>query len=136
VACDNKTAVDLATPDWLKIPLARRHVDLIRAIRKLKANLPVQIRFRHVYSHQDDTTSFENLDRWAQLNAICDQTAKAALSQMIQQDAPPPPCDIAGEGWSCWIAGVKQTSSPAAAVRRWVFSQGLQNHLHDKGQLD
>jgi hypothetical protein len=90
IGCDNKGGIIRSNGDWLKINQNTRHADLIRAIRRLKASLPIQVTFVHVGGHQDNTTAFQDLPRLAQLNIEMDLKAKARLQSLILNSSPPP----------------------------------------------
>jgi hypothetical protein len=136
VGCDCEKGVDLSRPDWLKVNLKCKHVDLVRAIRRLKDALPIKVHFRHIAGHQDREFSMQQLSRMEQLNVIMDASAKSYLLRLIEQQPPLGPSSIEGEGWSCWINGKKLTSDPALPVRQHVFSKDLRKHLHEKKKLD
>jgi hypothetical protein len=55
-----------------RIPSRCKHSDILK-------NILVNCR-RHVRAHQDDSTPFKNLSRKAQLNCICDHTAKQQIT--------------------------------------------------------
>jgi hypothetical protein len=136
VGCDCEKGVDLSRPDWLKVNLKCKHVDLVRAIRRLKEALPIKVHFRHIAGHQDRKFSMQQLSRREQLNVIMDDSAKRYLIRLIEQQPPLGPSSIEGEGWSCWIKGKKLTSDPALPVRQHVFSNDLKTYLHNKKKLD
>jgi hypothetical protein len=64
--------------DWLKINQTTKHADLIRAIRWLKDQLPISVRFVHIDGHQDRTTAVQDLPRLTQLNRLRTITARGA----------------------------------------------------------
>ena len=141
LACDNKVAADLAAEDETKVSANRSHVDLIRAIRALKAELPVTIYFTHVYGHQDNSTALEHLSRKAQINVLVDSIAKEWLDKLLVQresQAGLAPCNdsIAGEGWTIHINGVKLTGNPTEPLRKHIHAKPLRDYMHKKGILD
>jgi hypothetical protein len=130
LGCDNSNGVRHGKGDWRKVSLSTAHTDLIRAIRVIKHKLPISVTFEHVYGHQDDLLSFEDLPRLAQLNVKMDQNAKDRLLQLCDQTSPPRcPSSVAHEGWQCTINGAKLTSDPGKAIRRAVFGTKLREHL-------
>jgi hypothetical protein len=64
LGCD----VHHASGDWLKVSLRVAHSNLIRAIRVLKAKLPIRVVMEHVKSNQDDFTFYEDVERLSQMN--------------------------------------------------------------------
>jgi hypothetical protein len=136
LGCDNLACVRHGQHDWRKVPLSIAHVDLVRAIRVIKSKLPIKVHFEHIYGHQDDQLSFDNLPRLTQLNVEMDQLAKDQLVELY--DFPPAtPCSsiVAYEGWRCVVNGVKLTTHPAKALRRAVFGTKLCTFLSDKQRL-
>jgi len=53
-----------------------KHSDILKNILVNCCRLSFTTHYRHVRAHQDDTKAYENLGRMAQLNCICDHTAK------------------------------------------------------------
>jgi hypothetical protein len=112
------------------------HVDLIRAIRVIKAKLPVTITFEHIFGHQDDRLSFDSLPRLAQMNVEMDQLAKDWLIYLYDHPPPNPRSSfLAHEGWQCTVDGVKLTTHPAKAIRHTVFGTKLCSFLVGKQRL-
>ncbi len=59
-----------------RIPSQCRHSDILKNILVHCKDLSFTTTYSHIKAHQDDHTSFRNLDRKAQLNCICDHAAK------------------------------------------------------------
>ena len=135
VGCDNQGGINKASPDWLRVRQSTSHCDLIRAIRRLKDALPIEVQFVHIYGHQDRWKRLEDLPRLAQLNVAMDTAAKSFLRQCIRLHYTPPPSCIAEEGWSCWVGETKVPSDPGPAIRRQVFRPKLRKRLDKKGKL-
>jgi hypothetical protein len=77
IGCDNQAGVNRSNDDWLKVNQNTKHADLIRAIQRLKASLPIKVNFVHVDGHQDRSQDVHSLPRLAQLNIEMDDAAKA-----------------------------------------------------------
>jgi hypothetical protein len=136
LGCDNDNSIRHGKGDCLKVSLSTAHADLIRAIRVIKAQLPISVDFEHVYGHQDDLLSFHDLPRPAQLNVQMDHWAKQHLVQLYEQSPGPLcPASIAFEGWQCWVKGTKITSDPGKALRAAVFGTRLRAHLVKKQRI-
>lgn len=60
------------------------HADLIRAIRRLRLQLPCSVRCVHILGHQDNHQNFRNLPRATQLNVMCDFLVKRYLTQLVE----------------------------------------------------
>jgi hypothetical protein len=136
IGCDNLAGVDRSNDDWLKVNQTTKHADLVRAIRRLKASLPIKVRFVHVDGHQDRNQDVHSLPRLAQLNIAMDHRAKACLISLISSSAPPlRDAPLRGEGWLCLVNGIKITSDPAPVIRKAVFGHRLQQHLQARNLL-
>jgi hypothetical protein len=136
IACDNETGVKLANGDWLKVGIQKKHVDMIRSIRRIKASLTIKVLFQHVKGHQDSLRPFAELSRLSQLNVSMDKLAKSYLCHLLDKCNSTVPSNIHGEGWSCWIDHTKTTTDPTAQIRDHVFRQPMRDYLHRKGKVD
>ena len=63
-----------------RIPSHCKHSDILKNILVNCRMLSFMIHYLHVKAHQDDSTSFTNLSRQAQLNCICNNTAKQCIA--------------------------------------------------------
>jgi hypothetical protein len=139
VCCDNETGLWLSSIKNQQVPLATKHSDLIRAIRKIVAALPVTIHFQDVMSHQDDHDFYDNLDRPSQLNVLMDAEAKQYLRHLItlEEDGKLdlPQHNIFREGWSCWLGDVKVTSEPIKVNLHFIYLCELSNHCNKNENL-
>ncbi len=63
-----------------RIPSRCKHSDILKNILVNCRGLSFTVHYRHVRAHQDDSTPFKNLSRKAQLNCICDHTAKQRIA--------------------------------------------------------
>jgi hypothetical protein len=136
VGCDNLECIRLARGDWLKVNQNTPHADLIRAIRRLTALLPVKVDFTHVKGHQDRTVAVKTLPRLSQLNIEMDSDAKTKLRSLVEARAKP--LLLAGvlhKGWVCLVDGVKVTGDPGPAVWFSISSGELQRHLQERSLL-
>ena len=76
VGCDNEKALFLTSKKSQHVPQTKKHADILRAIRKVRCTIPINLIFEHIRGHQDETIPLESLDRPAQLNVECDILAK------------------------------------------------------------
>ena len=98
IACDNDTALDRCFDiDW-EVDTKAVHWDLIKSIRNLTAQLPINIIRQHVKGHKDDHLHLDQLSLIEQLNVRADTLAKAFMSD-TQHVAPPLPLALPGGGW-------------------------------------
>jgi hypothetical protein len=63
-----------------RIPSCCKHSDILKNILVNCRALSFLIHYLHVRAHQDDSTSFKNLSRKAQLNCLCNHTAKQRIA--------------------------------------------------------
>ncbi len=63
-----------------RIPSCCEHSDILKNILVNCQALSFTVHYRHVRAHQDNSTSFKNLSRKAQLNCICNHTAKQRIA--------------------------------------------------------
>ena len=97
-----------------RIPSRCRHSDILKNIIVHCRDLSFATYYTHIKAHQDDHTSFQNLDKKAQLNCICDHAAKFRIAT-DGQDRPAP-----GELFPLKTVGVYvQGGSPTGESRRW-----------------
>jgi hypothetical protein len=128
IACDCEKCITLSSASWRKVGTRTKHADLIRGIRHLTAELPVNIHFTHVDGHKDKILAWDALDIKEQLNVRMDEMAKDHVTH-IHTHGLSCPSDIIGEGWQCWVNNTKQTSDPADAMRNHVLGSRLRAHL-------
>jgi hypothetical protein len=90
--------------------------------------------YSHVKAHQDDKKSFEKLSRTAQLNCICDHTAKQQIAIDGAKGAtqgrmfPLKPIGL-------FIKGEKLTSETGDQLRFWAHLQLAREFYADQGIL-
>jgi hypothetical protein len=72
-----------------RIPSRCRHSDILKNILVHCKDLSFATTYSHIKAHQDDHTSFKNLDRKAQLNCICDHAAKFRIATDGQDQSTP-----------------------------------------------
>jgi hypothetical protein len=82
--CDGEGTIKILQRLYKVTKNTRKHFDLIISITKAIELSPLEWTFSHLDGHQDDHTSYEDLDRWAQLNVMVDKDAKHCLSHILQ----------------------------------------------------
>ncbi len=105
-----------------RIPSWCRYSDILKTVLVNCQNLSFTTYYLHIKAHQDDNKSFAQLSRKAQLNCICDHTAKQritingaerpALSRMF-------PLEPIG----LFVNGEKMTSDTGSHIRLWAHYQ-------------
>ena len=135
---DNEKGVQLSTITHLEPPASLKHVDLIRAIRRIIHDLPIKVLLMHVQGHQDDDSSHK-LTPMEQLNVEADALAKAHLDKLIEADKGqilgPCPNHIHKEGTRLLIDGTKITSQAAPTIRHAVFAPAMRQYLDSRDLL-
>jgi hypothetical protein len=83
VACDNLGGLNRSKQRKKKIPPSGKHADILRSLRRVHAQLRGQLRYQHVYGHQDRKKTWEQMTLLEKLNYKCDSLAKSAVHQGI-----------------------------------------------------
>ena len=95
--------------------------------------------FEHVYGHQDDHRTAQDLPRLALLNTLVDCMAKDYLDSLVQEHCTGTlrsnHTDLEGEGWTIMTANRKLTGDPSASLHQHALGQPLKTHLEEKGLL-
>jgi hypothetical protein len=114
-----------------RIPSRCCHSNILKTILVHCQNLSFTTYYLHIKAHQDDNKSFAQLSRKAQLNCICDQTAKQritingakrpALSRMF----PLKPIGL-------FVNGEKMTPGTGSHIRFWAHYQLAQKFYKDQ----
>jgi hypothetical protein len=96
--------------------------DLVHACRLLIRDSPITWLVHHVYGHQDDHKTYQDLDRWGQLNVDMDSLAKQHWKSIYDDQRAyfslPPTTE-----WSLWHNHHRLTS--------WSENSGLE-HIYQK----
>ena len=68
IGCDNIGAFDKGLGTQFFPSIQHKHFGIIWALHSVRNELPIEVAFVHVPSHQDDRKNFDTLDQFAQLN--------------------------------------------------------------------
>ena len=138
IGCDLKNGIWKASHRASYVANRMKHGDLIRAIRCIRDELhPIQITFKHVLGHQDDTLDYYQLDRLSQLNVDVDELAQSFLDELILTTPKPvAPYCIKGEGWRCIANGKKYTGNGPRPLEDALGRQLMRQWLNKKRQLE
>lgn len=85
--CDGEGTIKVLRNLYKITKNTRKHYDLIISITKALELSPLNWNFHHLDGHQDDYKSFEELDRWAQLNVMVDKDAKKCLTNILRSES-------------------------------------------------
>ena len=126
VWCDNKGAINRASDSSRRIKCGRPCSDILRTLRSIRSELPLEATYRHVKSHMDDTLSWEQLTLEQQLNCDCDALAKASVTRALEK-ALDTGLEHAGllpkEAVGLFVQQHKITSDPTNSLR-YLLSKG------------
>jgi hypothetical protein len=113
-----------------RIPSRCRHSDILKNILVHCRDLSFATRYLHIKAHQDDHTSFKNLDRKAQLNCICDHAAKFRIATDGQHQ-PAPGTLFPLETVGVYVRGEKMTLDTGGSIRYWAHHQLTRNYYQE-----
>jgi hypothetical protein len=135
VGLDGDQAMKACSGLW---PLKADQVDfdLLQDIRAKIKHSPLVWHWRWIEGHQDDKTPFEALDRWAQLNVICDGLAKAFWNNCVSSHSWLPNHAFGDENWSVWIDGKKLSRLDKTKLYAYTFSARTKRYWHRKHSLN
>ena len=134
VGCDNEQGIYLSSLLTDRVSHKQKHSDFLRAIRHVRIALPLDIHFKHIYGHQDDTTLYANLERSVQLNIDCDLLAKAGLKRFHKQSRVPPEV-LPHETVVIRVRGIKVLGAIGPPLRNEVSRLNMRRFLVSKGRL-
>ena len=134
IGCDNDQVVRNASLISKKVPQKLRSVDLVRAIRRVKSSIPVQLEFIQVTGHLDDKLEFEDLDRESQLNVVCDTMAKRVLKAAVQQNINNGG-SVPHEEWGISLGKIKLIGTTGKHIRNMISHSEMRGNLHNKGKM-
>jgi len=117
-----------------RIPSRCRHSDILKNIPVHCRDLSFTTTYSHIKAHQDNHTSFKNLDRKVQLNCICDHAAKFRIA-MDGQDQPTHGRLFPLETVGVYVHGEKMTSDTGGSIRSWAHHQLARNYSQTENIL-
>ena len=135
---DNEYGVCNSNEPFLDPTDQHKHVDLVRAIQRLRALIPITIHLEHVTGHQDEKSDTA-LTPLEELNVAADAMAKSHLQSLHtthHQGRPKPEQNhIFCKGTRIFIDGQKLTTDGAPNIRHTVFAPKMRKYLADKELL-
>ncbi len=117
-----------------RIPLCCKHSDILKNILVNCRGLSFTTYYSHVKVHQDDSVSFANLSQKAQLNCICNHTAKQHIA-INGLDSPAPGCMFPLQPTAVFVNGEKMTSDTGEQLRFWAHRQLAGSYYYSQGIL-
>jgi hypothetical protein len=117
-----------------RIPSRCQHSDILKNVLVNCRDMSFTLYYSHMKVHQDDKKSFEKLSRTAQLNFICDHTAKQQIAIDGAEGATQGqmfPLEPIGS----FIKGEKLTSETGDQLRFWAHLQLAGEFCTDQGIL-
>jgi hypothetical protein len=117
-----------------RIPSRCRHSDILKNILVHCRDLSFATHYSHIKAHQDNHTSFKNLDRKAQLNCICEHAAKLRIAT-DGQDRPAHGKLFPLKTVGVYVRGEKMTSDTGGSIRYWAHHQLARNYYQEQNIL-
>ena len=124
IACDCLSALNQCLTSTIPPKSTQHDFDLIRAIYDIRQLLPITIKSRHVYGHQDDKNI--TLSKWERLNCECDRGAKIYMHQLTR---PLYPTKIFGSQWKVKINKVPIIRRLKYNIIEYIHGSALRNHI-------
>ena len=113
------------------IPSRCRHSDILKTILVHCRDLSFTTYCLHIKVHQDDNTTFAQLSRRAQLNYICNHTAKQRIA-INGVEGPVLSCMLPLKPIGIFVDGKKMTSETGSQIRFWAHHQLAQKFYQDQ----
>ena len=119
VWCDNKGAVNQASEQSRRIKCGRPCADILRTLRSIRQELPLNTSYIHVNAYMEDRLSWDKLSLEQQLNCHCDTLAKSAVTRTLEHNY----CHtstghlLPRESVGLYVNGQKITADPAHELR-------------------
>ena len=130
IGCDNEKSGYMTMINDEKVPSTKMHMDILKAIRRLKVKLKTTVEVYHLYGHQDDKTEYSNLPRDAQLNVNVDIEAKAALQEAHCHNSFATNAVFPAEGWQVWAGDRKLQGRFRHELRYYLGKINLRKYLY------
>lgn len=131
MACDGKGALNRCTrTDWIAIP-NEPHYDIMIGIEKCLPVIKATIKPRWVKGHRDDHVAFHLLNRYEQLNVLCDKRAKELSAHAYELHA----VDIPGHMF-VKIGGTRLTSSINKRIAHHILGSDAREYWAKKLDID
>jgi hypothetical protein len=115
-----------------RIPSRCKHSDILKNRFVNCRTLSFMLHYQHVRSHQDDGTPFKNLSRKAQLNCICNHTAKERIA-IDGSESGRSGRMFPLEPIGMFIHRGKLTFDTGELLRFWAHRQLARTYYHSKG---
>ena len=118
IFCDSIGALNAVAWRRRRIKAGAKCADVLRSIRFTRNELTIKLSYEHVNGHMDRSLLWHQMNLEQQLNCICDNLAKTAVSRSIRFG----PRDrgkqlLPREQAAVFVGGSKQTTDFADAVR-------------------
>jgi hypothetical protein len=111
-----------------------KHSDILKNILVNCRGLSFTTYYSYVKVHQDDSVSFVNLSQKAQLNCICNHTAKQRIA-IGRLDSPAPGRMFPLKPIGMFVNGEKMTSDTGEQLRFWAHHQLVRSYYYSQGIL-
>jgi hypothetical protein len=134
VGLDGEQAMKAISADWV-LKSDHPDFDLLQDLRAKLARSPVNWKWCWIKGHQDESASYIDLDRWGQLNVICDSLAKEFWNYCALTESWLPNQTFGDEKWTIWIEGKKLAYLDKHKLYAYTFSARTTAYWHHKHSL-
>jgi hypothetical protein len=134
VGLDGEQAMKACSGEW-PLSASQADYDLLQDLRAKIARSPLTWHFRWIEGHQDDKIAFDLLDRWSQLNVICDGLAKVFWNHCSVNKLWVENQAFGDENWSVWIEGKKLSHLDKQKLYELTFAERTKAYWHQKHRL-
>ena len=132
IGCDNEQAGYKSMMDDTKVSITHKHMDILKAIRRMRKTIETSTTSYHIYGHQDKHTPYHKLSREVQLNIQMDEIAQRILIETFENKGFVSQPVFPKEGYQLWLKSMKIHSHYRTHLRRHIGSKNLQQYLYDK----
>jgi hypothetical protein len=113
------------------IPLQCRHSNILKTILIHCRDLSSTMHYSHIKAHQEDNTTFAQLSRKAQLNCICNRTAKQRIT-IIEAEGPVSSRMFPLKPIGLFVDGKKMMLETGNQIQFWAHHQLAQEFYRDQ----
>ena len=117
------------------VSASSKHVDLLRAIRRLVHQLKPKVEFYHIYGNHDNSKTLDDLPQEAQLNVIVGDMTQREFDHVREHSTFTPNISFHREGWVVKVGGVKLENNLLPNIRKWIAKRKLRRYLFEKDHI-
>ena len=134
IACDCLSAIEKSLWNKDRPKVSEKHHDVLIAIYELRMKIPVELKFRHVYGHQDKRKKNIPLDKWELLNCECNMGAKCHM-MLVDKPLPYEEQIIFGNSWRISVSKNYINRDIAGPIYDEVHGNVLIDHIAKRNKV-